>query len=216
MKINSLAVKSFGLGAIARTFRTSWTGHRSSAFIRKFMLKPPAILLATLSLLTPQLAMAHLSGKVVDAYTRRPIEGATVTLGNEVEQTDEDGTFRMKGDGDKIMGRAYGYLRAEQSTTAAQEIKLVPFSPKALYLSFYGVRNRALRESAIRLIHETELNALVIDVKGDRGMIAHKSSIPLSSEVGAQKNNRKRHGCPDKIPEGKRHIHHRPNRRIQR
>jgi hypothetical protein len=44
-----------------------------------------------------------------------------------------------------------------------------------------------LRESAVKLIEETELNALVIDVKGDRGMIPYKSSIPLATEVGAQK-----------------------------
>jgi hypothetical protein len=141
MKINSPGVKSSGLvDAIARTFRTSWTGHRSSAFTRKFMLNPPAILLTMLYLLTPQFALALPSGKVIDAYTRRPIEGAIVTLGNEVEQTDEDGTFRMKGDGDKIMGRAHGYLRTEQSITAAQEIKLVPFSPKALYPFFLRSR----------------------------------------------------------------------------
>jgi hypothetical protein len=36
-------------------------------------------------------------------------------------------------------------------------------------------------------LDETELNALVIDVKGDRGMIPYKSAIPLASAVGAQK-----------------------------
>jgi hypothetical protein len=38
----------------------------------------------------------------------------------------------------------------------------------------------------LKLIEETELNAVVIDVKGDRGLIAYKSAIPLASEVGAQ------------------------------
>jgi hypothetical protein len=71
--------------------------------------------------------------------------------------------------------------------SSPQEIKLGPFNPKALYLSFYGIGDRTLRGSALRLIEETELNALVIDVKGDRGMIPYKSSIPLASEVGAQK-----------------------------
>jgi hypothetical protein len=39
----------------------------------------------------------------------------------------------------------------------------------------------------LKLIEETELNALVIDVKGDRGMIPYRSSIPLAAEIGAQK-----------------------------
>jgi hypothetical protein len=68
-----------------------------------------------------------------------------------------------------------------------QEIKLVSFTPKALYLSFYGIGHKPIRESALSLVRETELNALVIDVKGDRGMISYQSAIPLASEVGAQK-----------------------------
>ena len=65
-------------------------------------------------------------------------------------------------------------------------IRLFPFTPKGLYLSFYGIGYRGIRESALKLIQETELNALVIDVKGDRGMIPYKSAIPLATEVGGQ------------------------------
>ena len=77
--------------------------------------------------------------------------------------------------------------RTEKAIREPKEISLVPFTPKGLYLSFYGVEDRSLRESALKLIQETELNALVIDVKGDRGMIPYKSAIPLASEVGGQK-----------------------------
>lgn len=65
-------------------------------------------------------------------------------------------------------------------------IELLPFKPKALCLSFFGIGNHALRENALRLIRGTELNALVIDVKGDRGMIAYRSTVPLARQVGAQ------------------------------
>jgi len=74
-----------------------------------------------------------------------------------------------------------------QTINVPQEIQLVPFTPKALYLSFYGIGDRTIRESALELLQETELNALVIDVKGDRGMIPYKSAIPLAAEVGAQR-----------------------------
>jgi len=76
---------------------------------------------------------------------------------------------------------------AEQIVTLPKEIKLEPFTPKGVYLSFYGIGDRKLREDALRLLRETELNTLVIDVKGDRGMIPYKSSIPLAVEIGAQK-----------------------------
>jgi hypothetical protein len=74
-----------------------------------------------------------------------------------------------------------------QTINVPQEIQLLPFTPKALYLSFYGIGDRTIRESALELLQETELNALVIDVKGDRGMIPYKSAIPLATEVGAQR-----------------------------
>ncbi len=43
-----------------------------------------------------------------------------------------------------------------------------------------------MRQAALDLIEATELNGLVIDVKGDRGMIAYQSAIPLAAQVGAQ------------------------------
>jgi hypothetical protein len=49
-------------------------------------------------------------------------------------------------------------------------------------LSFYGIGYSPLRTSALRLLDETELNALVIDVKGDRGMTSFQSSARLIAE----------------------------------
>lgn len=137
------------------------------------------------------------TGKVVDSLTKRPIKGAFVTVNNEVVVTDEQGIFKVKASGDKVAVRAYGYLRTEQKLasplitlpflTSSQQIELIPFTPRALYLSFYGIGSRILRGSALKLMEETEVNSLVIDVKGDRGNITYKSSIPLASEVGGQK-----------------------------
>lgn len=156
--------------------------------------------------------------QVIDSDTDKPIAGAIVTSGNEMEQTDEQGMARIKIEGEKVGVRACGYLRAEVSIHASQEtkpsssslralykaargkmiglaeqivtlpkeIELTPFTPKGLYLSFYGIGDRKLREDALHLLRETELNTLVIDVKGDRGMIPYRSSIPLAVEIGAQ------------------------------
>ena len=83
--------------------------------------------------------------------------------------------------------REMGAEILHQMTLVPQEVKLLPFTPKALYLSFYGIGDRTIRESALDLLQETELNAFVIDVKGDRGMIPYRSAIPQATEVGAQR-----------------------------
>jgi hypothetical protein len=128
---------------------------------------------------------------VVDFFTGKPVKGALVTSNNDVVLTDENGVFTVNTGVSKLAVRAPGYGRTEETIlpldSLPQEIRLIPFTPKALYLSFYGIGDRSLRESAVKLIDETELNTLVIDVKGDKGMIPYKSSIPLAAEVGAQK-----------------------------
>jgi len=90
-----------------------------------------------------------------------------------------------------VLVRAAGYARRTLNDDGAAlksiEVRLTPFEPKALYLSVYGIGNAGLRNTALKLIEDTELNALVIDVKGDRGLIPYPSSVALAHQVGAQK-----------------------------
>ncbi|MHB0887539.1 putative glycoside hydrolase [Acidithiobacillus sp.] len=126
----------------------------------------------------------------MDALTSKSIPGAFVTLGDSVVRTTQDGHFRISGEGAMLGLRAYGYRRREIPVAELKKdetLPLEPFRPKALYLSFYGVGSMRLRESALDLIGKTGLNAVVIDVKSDRGMIAYKTAIPLATEIGAQK-----------------------------
>jgi hypothetical protein len=137
-------------------------------------------------------AADYTTGRVFDYSTLKPIAGAVVTGNNEVTRTNKSGMFTLKNPSPSIGIRACGYARGEQKLPSPPVdrpvcIYLLPFTPKALYLTSYGTADRKLRESAIDLLKETELNSLVIDVKGDRGTIAYKSSIPLVSEIGAQK-----------------------------
>jgi hypothetical protein len=138
-------------------------------------------------------SLIYIIGKVIDIYTDRPIKEAIITLNGEVTVTNGNGMFSAKTDSKKLCVRAYGYLREEYDiavqrlNTTPLILKLTPFKPKALYLTVYGIGDRSLREAVLRLIADTELNAIVIDVKGDRGIIPYKSSIPLASEIGAQK-----------------------------
>ena len=130
-------------------------------------------------------------GTVANATTGKPIEGAFVTLGTTVARTGADGSFEIEGDAGRVGARAYGHGRTDVSSSGLLDgktkILLPSLDPKALYLSFYGIGHAALRNNALRLIDETELNALVIDVKGDRGLIAFKSASKLAAEAGAGK-----------------------------
>jgi hypothetical protein len=129
-------------------------------------------------------------GRIFDANSGRPIESALVTLGDVTAPTDGSGNFQIRGAGSELGLRAYGYQRTRvdlpQANERGQTVGLKPFAPKALYLSFYGIGDHTLRELALNLIDATELNALVIDIKGDRGRIPYKSAISLSAQIGAQ------------------------------
>ena len=131
-------------------------------------------------------------GMVIDAEIREPIANAIVTVGNAEARTDGRGMFRASDAGaSTVRVRAYGYGRAEVAVDTLRrppaEIRLVRLRPKALYLSVFGIGNRTLREAALELVDTTELNALVIDVKGDRGLIGYRSAMALAEQAGAQR-----------------------------
>jgi hypothetical protein len=129
--------------------------------------------------------------RVLDAQTHRPIEGALVTVGGSVASTDAKGQLALRTPVMALGVRAHGYRRGELSDTddavSTREVHLQPFRPRALYLSFYGIGDRGLRAAALKLLDETELNALVVDVKGDQGYIPYRSAVPLAAAAGAQK-----------------------------
>ncbi len=150
------------------------------------------VLLFAASAASAEPARVQVSGRVVDAVTHAGIPDAIVTVCSTAIRTDASGQFTVDASRDAtIRARAAGYLRADvtvQSLADAHaDIPLKPFRPKALYLSMYGISHGALRSSALNLIDGTELNALVIDVKGDRALVAYPSKVALAAQVGAQK-----------------------------
>jgi hypothetical protein len=131
------------------------------------------------------------TGKVVDAVSKAPIEGAPVTLGDKMVRTDKEGAFTIEGAGDKLRLRAVGYERKDVPLSEVSgpnaELPLKPLKVKALYLSTYGAASPKIRNAALEVLERNNMNALVIDVKGDRGFIPFKVDIPLAEQIGAQK-----------------------------
>ena len=130
-------------------------------------------------------------GKVVDAHSEAPIDGAFVTLDGQMVRTDKEGAFSIAGTGQMLRLRAAGYKRQDFAISSLgnphAEVRLKPFKVKGLYLTVYGIASQKLREGALESMANNKLNALVIDVKGDRGFIPFKVDLPLAQEIGAQK-----------------------------
>lgn len=130
-------------------------------------------------------------GRVLDGARGTPVPGAIVTAGNRVVETDGRGAFAIDARGGTLRVRAHGYARREPLPAPAPgtelEVRLRPFRPKALYLTVYGIGSRSLRDAALALADTTEINALVIDLKGDRGIVPYRSAIPIATAIGAQR-----------------------------
>ncbi len=56
---------------------------------------------------------------------------------------------------------------------------------RAIYVSYFAVGHAGFREHIFHLLDTTELNAVVIDAKGDHGWISYPTQIPLAHEVGS-------------------------------
>ncbi len=134
---------------------------------------------------------SRITGTVVDGQTQKPVAAATIYHDGATVRTGSDGAFELKKpDATKpVLVKASGYRQSSISISGNQKLKisLSPFDAKGLYLTHFGVSSRLLRNRVLSLIEETELNAVVIDVKGDRGLLSSRYNVPLAAEIGALK-----------------------------
>ena len=129
-------------------------------------------------------------GRVLDAVSGRPVAGAQVLADEQLISSDADGRFELPGRPRRtVRVTAPGFRRLEVDGNAAGslELRLEPFTVRGLYLAFYGSADESVRGNALRLLETTEANTLVVDVKGDRGLLAYESRVPLAGRIGANK-----------------------------
>ena len=139
---------------------------------------------------TAPVTLTELDGTVVDSQSQKPVQAATVFHNGVAVRTGTDGKFELKADPSKpVLIKASGYRQTSVALTDSRTIKvaLKPFDAKGLYLTHFGVSSKMLRNRVLGLIDETDLNAVVIDVKGDRGLLSSRYDIPLAAEIGALK-----------------------------
>jgi hypothetical protein len=128
------------------------------------------------------------SGQILDD-TRASLEGASIVIGGVEHRTDAQGKFTVEGhppDATLLVKRP-GYAKVKiEPTKEPIEVVMKPQMIKAAYLTYYGVGSKEIRGRVLDLAARTEINAVVIDVKGDRGWIVYKTEVPQALAVGAQ------------------------------
>jgi hypothetical protein len=157
-----------------------------------------------------------LQGVVRDGDTGQPAPGATLYVDHQILEADDSGFYRIPelAADSQITIKASGFRKAslllEAGTYArhslyvatvpcAQEpptpgplcldLHLTPFQARGLYIPFGLLANPGKVRGLLDLIEgtDTDLNALVVDVKGDRGYLAYDSQIPLAVELGVSR-----------------------------
>jgi len=133
-------------------------------------------------------ASQRISGTVLDADRRTPIRGASIWAGRLEAVTDAEGRFALEiPGGATLIVKAPGYaMRRIPALDFDIAVTLKPKSVRAAYLTYYGIAEPSIRNRVLDLVDRTELNAVVIDVKGDRGLIPYRTEVPAALEAGAQ------------------------------
>ena len=129
-------------------------------------------------------------GRVLDAATGAPLRGVSIWSGPTEFVTNAEGRFTTGPvePGATVWVKAPGYERRKLTGGEATDvtIKLAPHPIRAAYLTYYGVADRTIRQRVLDLVERTELNAVVIDIKGDRGLIPYRTSVQVALDSGAQ------------------------------
>ena len=129
----------------------------------------------------------HIFGTIKDSQTGKAIANVELRTTDAITKSDASGCFILYTDQNDIVIKHPGYLPQKVSSLGSIHIKLQPFTPRALYLSYWAADSHKRRQQLQQLLATTNLNALVIDLKSSRGDIAYRSKIPLARTVKAQK-----------------------------
>jgi hypothetical protein len=131
----------------------------------------------------------RLDGRVVDARTGQPIAQARVTVGTQTLTTDAAGTYHVRrrpADG-QLHVLAPGYRRAtlDLSQQPGLNVRMEPMEVRAMYMTYFAIGGEEYRQQMYHLLDTTEVNAVVIDVKSDYGLLSYRSNVPLARTIGA-------------------------------
>lgn len=128
-------------------------------------------------------------GRVVDDENGQPLSGVSVFHGERFTTTDAQGEYSLApvGANARLMLLLSGYAREriEVGRSTTVNVRLKRQIIKGAYLSFYAAGWQPRRDQLLSLIDNSELNAVVIDVKGDVAKVLYPTNVSLAREIGA-------------------------------
>ena len=117
------------------------------------------------------------------------LEGVPVALGGLEVLTDGSGWFEfIAPTGSAIRVDAPGWAPAEVEWLGSDgwvPIELEPIIVRGLHISGWAVGNADHWQRILALAAATEINALVVDLKDESGLVFYPTTVPLAGEVGA-------------------------------
>jgi hypothetical protein len=131
----------------------------------------------------------RLDGRVTDATSGNPVAGARLSIGDTLLTSGTDGVFQLqrRPHAGMLTVLAPGYRRNQVDLSDARglDIQMQPNPVRATYLTYFAVGGDEYRQSLLNLLDTTEVNAVVVDIKGDYGLLSYRSNVPLADQIGA-------------------------------
>ncbi len=116
-----------------------------------------------------------------------PVAGAYVTAGSATAVSDDEGRFTVRG---AQPGRVEVWRPAWDGATISwggglgeEEIAIAPQVMKAVHVGGEAARDNW--QFYVDLTNDTELNALMLDLKDESGQVFYLSQVPIAREMGA-------------------------------
>ncbi|MEJ2415170.1 MAG: putative glycoside hydrolase [Sulfurimonas sp.] len=122
------------------------------------------------------------SGILIDNNSSKVIPNAIVSDSSHFVRSDLKDTLE-----DTLHIKAYGYRPLSlQRDRNISRYKLTPIRVKALYLTFWGASNHSPRlRKVLELIDNSEINAIVVDVKNEYGSTVFWTKFKEANKYGA-------------------------------
>ncbi|MEZ4523438.1 MAG: carboxypeptidase regulatory-like domain-containing protein [Thermomicrobiales bacterium] len=129
-----------------------------------------------------------LTGRIVDE-AGQPISHARIEIGDVSTLSESDGSYRLAGvpDDGRVFVKKAGYeeISVEYPEDMVVDATLESFPVKAIYVSGLTAGNNEQWQEVLQTIEDTELNAVVLDIKDGQGIVRYNTGVPLASEIGA-------------------------------
>ncbi len=122
--------------------------------------------------------------QILDKQTLLPIKNAIASNQTCSVLSDENGQVSVDSLDKNIYVKAYGY-KQQSIEPSARTVFMEPFTPKALYVSFWAAGSSKYMNRIFDLAKSTEINAVILDIKNEYGKLIYKTDVPLAKEINA-------------------------------